>query len=271
MRPLPAGRVAPRFWERVRQADRRLLMLDYDGTLAPFRIDRGNARPLPGVAPLLRAIASRKGDSLAVVSGRPLADLARFLGRLPIPLAAENGWEIRLSDGRVRRYPLPRRARAGLSRAAARAEAAGLGGRLERKRTALVLHTRGLSRARAGRIERRCARLWKAAASGAALRLGRVSGGIELRAAARGKGSVVRELLARSPAGTLPVYLGDGGADEEAFRAVLPRGLALRVGPPGRKSSARGRIPSVAGVRRFLRLWLAILGGGGLRKRRRHE
>ena len=36
--------------------DTPLLLLDYDGTLAPFRVDRFQARPWAGVRELLRRI-----------------------------------------------------------------------------------------------------------------------------------------------------------------------------------------------------------------------
>ena len=38
-----------KFLERLKTANKRMLLLDYDGTLAPFRVDRDHAFPYPGV------------------------------------------------------------------------------------------------------------------------------------------------------------------------------------------------------------------------------
>lgn len=255
----PRPLLPPRFWARVARAGHRLLLLDYDGTLAPFRVAPGEARPLPGVVPLLRAIAGTGETSLAVVSGRPLSGLIPLLGRLPAALVAEHGWEVRRRDGRILRHPLPLPVGAALRRAGEAAAAAGWGHRLEHKRAALVLHTRGLPRPAAQRIERACARLWRREAAGTSLRLSPVDGGVELRASDRDKGTAVSELLDGSPEGTLAVYLGDDRTDEDAFRAVRRRGVGIRVGPENRKSLARGRILAVQGVREFLRRWLSVL------------
>jgi trehalose-6-phosphatase len=40
----------------VAAASQSLLMLDYDGTLAPFRKDPAQAVPYPGIAPVLQEL-----------------------------------------------------------------------------------------------------------------------------------------------------------------------------------------------------------------------
>ena len=62
------------FWRRAARARRRLLMLDYDGTLAPFRVSRMEARPLPGVLRWIEKGARSGRTAFAIVSGRPLAE-----------------------------------------------------------------------------------------------------------------------------------------------------------------------------------------------------
>lgn len=46
------------FWQQMLQANNLFLGQDYDGTLALFEIDPMQAKPLPGVADLLRALAT---------------------------------------------------------------------------------------------------------------------------------------------------------------------------------------------------------------------
>ncbi len=115
-----------RFWEQARGSSHRLLVLDYDGTLAPFRVARDEAWPLPRTVAHLEAIAATRGTGVAVISGRPLDELIRFLGTLPILLVGEHGWEMRCPDGRTAQHPLPAGAGDSLRRAMEAAEAAGL-------------------------------------------------------------------------------------------------------------------------------------------------
>jgi trehalose 6-phosphate phosphatase len=253
------GGLPATLWSRAAEAPHRLLMLDYDGTLAPFRVRRGEARPLPGVARLIGRIAAAGGTTVAVISGRPLAELIGLVGLLPAILVGEHGWETRLPDGRVERHRLPEEVAARLERAAVLAQDAGIGSRVERKRGALVLHTRGLPEDQAGDVVREGRRAWEAAAGYGGLRLDTIDGGLELRARSRDKGTAVRDLVAAAPPGTLAVYLGDDATDEDAFRELREIGFGIRVGPRERDSLAAGRLPSVESVETFLERWWEIL------------
>ena len=54
----------------VRRASESLLLLDYDGTLAPFHEQREQAFPYPGIAALVQQIAHTGRTRVQVVSGR---------------------------------------------------------------------------------------------------------------------------------------------------------------------------------------------------------
>ena len=57
------------FFCKLATAPARLLLLDYDGTLAPFQVERGHARPYPGVVPLIERIMVAD-CRVVVISGR---------------------------------------------------------------------------------------------------------------------------------------------------------------------------------------------------------
>ena len=61
------------------------LLLDYDGTLAPFRVDRFKARPYAGVRELLTRIERQGGTRMAVVTGRPAREIGPLLGLEKMP------------------------------------------------------------------------------------------------------------------------------------------------------------------------------------------
>src|SRR5687767_8991189 len=147
---LPGDVLPESLWDSVRHNHRRLLMLDYDGTLVPFRERRDEAYLDQDSLDLLRAIAIT--TQLAIISGRPAADLERFLP-LPILRVAEHGWEeITVAGGHIV-HPLPERAGVALQAAYETAAANDFVQFLERKRCSLVLHTRGLPAAHARSLE----------------------------------------------------------------------------------------------------------------------
>lgn len=259
-RNLTAGRqrgwLPATLWRRAASASHRLLVLDYDGTLAPFNSVREEARPLTGIPGLLGQIASGGRTEVAVVSGRPIMEIERLMAVPLIHYVGEHGWETQRVGQAPARHELPEDVTEALRSAEETAAFAGLATCLERKRTALVLHTRGLAARVAEHRERECQGLWEPATARARLLLRKTEGGLELRAAARNKGTAVRELMAACPSGTLPVYVGDDETDEDAFREVLHDGFGIRVGLAERPSFATGRLATCSAVRRFLERWL---------------
>ncbi len=231
-------------------------MLDYDGTLAPFDAARQEARPLSGIPGLLAEIVGRGRTEVAVVSGRLITEIERLMAVAQLHLVGEHGWETRRAGQALIRHALPEDVAEALRSAEGTAASARLAARLERKRTAVVLHTRGLAAQVADRLEQECRGLWEPVTSRPGVLLTKTEGGLELRAAARNKGTAVRELMAACPTRTLPVYLGDDVTDEDAFREVLRDGFGIRVGPRERPSLASGRLPSCSAVFGFLERWL---------------
>jgi len=74
---LPEALGSAALWRRIRAAGERLLALDYDGTLAPFTVERMAGRPLPGALAEIERIRDQGGARLALLSGRPLDELLR--------------------------------------------------------------------------------------------------------------------------------------------------------------------------------------------------
>lgn len=141
------------FFARLAAAPRRALLLDYDGTLAPFKTERQQAAPYPGVPELLAAVRDAGRTRVVVISGRSVADLGRLLGLDALPeLWGSHGWERRLPDGAYQLPTLGEQARAGLEAAYAALAARRLGHMLEQKPASLALHWRGLRRGCARRV-----------------------------------------------------------------------------------------------------------------------
>lgn len=78
---------------QFKSAKKRLLLLDYDGTLRGF-VSTPNAdaaRPSASLLQLIHALASTPDTTVCIVSGRPRDALQSWFGDMPIVLIAEHG------------------------------------------------------------------------------------------------------------------------------------------------------------------------------------
>ncbi|MGH7741415.1 MAG: trehalose-phosphatase [Candidatus Eiseniibacteriota bacterium] len=245
-------------WRIVALARHRLLMLDYDGTIAPFAAARSQARPLPESIELVRRIADSGHTTVAIVSGRPLGELESLVGPLPATFVGEHGWEQRAPNGKMLRHSVERSVSRALDQAERLARAAGWSEWIERKRSAIVLHTRALPEADAHALQLECGSAWESIARSPKLTLDRIDGGLELRARGRNKGTAVLSLISQAGPGTLGVFVGDDVTDEDAFEVVREYGFGVRVGDVGVPSIAQGRLPSASALPSFLEEWLRL-------------
>ena len=245
-------------WSKVASARRRLLMLDYDGTLAPLTIERLEARPQPRSLELVRRIADSGRTELAIVSGRQLPEVEALLGPLRATFVGEHGWEWRAPNGELIRHPIEDSVLEVLDQAERIARRAGWGGLIERKRSAVVIQTRSLPGPQALEVMERCSAAWRELAGSPKLVLDRPRGGLELRARDVNKGTVVRSLMSHAGPDALGVFVGDDVSDEDAFEAIRERGFGVRVGDPAASSSAQGRLPSSDAVPAFLEEWARV-------------
>src|SRR5262249_31734060 len=134
------------FLKRLDQGRRPLLLLDYDGTLAPFTPDRSQATPYPEAASALTRIASSTSTRVVFVSGRSAQEVAEFLR--PLGLQAEiwgvHGSERLEPGGEPESAPLSLKRQAMLEQAWEMLRSEGLEDRLEKKTRSIAVHWRGL-------------------------------------------------------------------------------------------------------------------------------
>ena len=81
--------------------DRAALLLDLDGTLLDIAPRPDAVVVPPGLTDALRSLRERLGGALAVVSGRPVAQIDALLGDAPYAVAGEHGSAIRHAPGAV--------------------------------------------------------------------------------------------------------------------------------------------------------------------------
>jgi trehalose 6-phosphate synthase/trehalose 6-phosphate phosphatase len=246
---------------RVAAAPASALLLDFDGTLAPFRVDPASVRPWAGVRELLEQIRGTGRTTIAVLTGRPAGEIVPLLGMSPPPVVwGLNGAERLDATGRVERQPLAVEDRMDLVAALELLQFANLDERIriERKWNAIAVHWRGVDEGRMRTSRTRVMELFRNSSWVAGMRTMPFDGGVELRTG-RNKGDVVR-LILRSLAPDTPVAcLGDDETDEGAFRAVSEAGLGILVRREPRPSAARAWLRPPEELRRFFTSWLHAL------------
>lgn len=259
MKILTSGTDLEAFLENLGCSEGRLLMVDYDGTLSPYHVERHKAVPYTGIREILSEALASADCRTVIVSGRSISDLLPLLGiEKGIEIWGCHGWERLGPDGTYTGPDLDADTSTGLGEAAEWAEAEGFEERLEIKAACVAVHWRGLGDKEAAGIERDVSENWRGIADGRKLELHRFNGGIELRPTGMDKGVVVENLLSESGGGA--AYLGDDTTDEDAFRAISGRGLGILVSPELRETAADLWLRPPEELIWFLERWIEICG-----------
>jgi trehalose 6-phosphate phosphatase len=226
--------------ERVSRAPQSLLMLDYDGTLAPFRKNRDEAFPYPGFALLLQEIVCTGRTRVVVISGRDANELIPLLEIEPRPeVWGLHGLQRINPDGSVELSALDEPTIEALSAAEDWLIYQNLQHTAEFKTGSIAVHWRGLGECDAESLRGRVILGWKPIANHTHLHLMEFDGGIEIRARDADKGDAVRTIISEMAPGTPAAYFGDDTTDEHAFEAMNGRGLSVLVRPRYRGSAAQ--------------------------------
>lgn len=252
-----------RFFQQVAAVSTRALLLDYDGTLAPFRIRRDEAVPYPEVREILETILAGGHTRVVIVSGRDIKQLLPLLGLEKHPeIWGSHGWEHLLPDGTYKLGRIDEVASAGLTRAEAWAREIGPPENWERKPVSLAFHWRGLEAETARRLKNAILDRWHPLTTCAGLFIHEFDGGIELRVPGRDKGSAVNAVLAELGEGAIVAYLGDDRTDEDAFKAIKNKGLGILVRREFRPTEADIWLTPPGDLVEFLTSWNTAAEGG---------
>jgi trehalose 6-phosphate phosphatase len=220
-------------------AGRRPLLIasDYDGVLARLRDDPSDAVPEAGVAEVLARLAAVDGVTVALVSGRGVADLQTTSGLSgPFRWVGSHGAEF---DGPLTGELAGRRD--DLAERLAPLVAGTEGARLEVKPASVAVHVRQV--ADRGAAATLLAEARSRADSSLTLKPGKDV--LELAVTDADKGSALRR-LADELGAVATLYLGDDLTDEDAFRALGADDVTVKIGDG--ETAARHRVPDTAGA-----------------------
>lgn len=233
------------------------MMLDYDGTLAPFRTDRDQAFPYPGVEFRLDRIISDGKTTLVIISGRAIADLKPLLKLKKYPeIWGSHGWEVLTAEGQYRLSPLDDTTRKGLEKARSFIRDNGFEEYMELKPASLAIHYRSVEIKKILVLRNKIVHNWNSLMGRYNLTYSEFDGGLELKIPGLNKGTVVKTLIQRFPRNCLTAYLGDDLTDEDAFAALPDSALSVLVRREYRETKARAWIKPPEELLEFFNRWI---------------
>src|SRR5262245_101383 len=131
-------RLSEALWQTIADARRRLLVVEYDGVLAPYRPERFSAVADETTLATLLHIVQSPANRVLVMAGRSLQEVEELLRPWMLDLVGEHGWEERAREGDRVIHPLPAIAAQRLGQAIRVARASGYDALLERKRCSVA-------------------------------------------------------------------------------------------------------------------------------------
>ena len=240
--------------ESYKQSDKRLLFIDYDGTLMGFNVDPQAVSPDDEVLEILSTLANDSRNQVVVNSGRDRQTLEKWLGHLPIDMAAEHGvwmkehgeWHLNpnvtdawkphvgeLLENLVTRTP---------------------GSFIEEKDYSLAWHYRGIDRDLGTKRVREFRDMLAYLIQNQDLQVLEGNKVVEIKNAGVNKGKATQHWVGQKDWDFI-LGIGDDSTDEDIFKAMPKWGVSIKVGAG--RTSARYNISGVEEVRSMFKTLLA--------------
>lgn len=230
-------------------ANKRLIILDYDGTLSPFFSRPDDAVPTAELLEILTKLSNDKKNKVVICSGRDRNTLEKWFGDLPIGLAAEHGafykeegvwhsnmpeveWNQEIVDiikNTVRRTPLSK---------------------IEVKSTALVWHYRNVDAWLADLRVNQLINSLIGPVSKHDLQIMKGNKIVEVKYSNVNKGAEAMRLLEKDNYDFI-LAMGDDTTDEDMFSALPETAVTIKVGK--NSNTAKYNIPKQSNTLLFLK------------------
>jgi alpha,alpha-trehalase len=234
--------------------DKRIAMfLDYDGTLTPIVSHPEDAWLSDSMRQALRELSAR--IPVAILSGRDLDDVRRRVDIAGVVYAGSHGFDIAGPHGLRRQMGSEFLPKLDTAKKELQQALDGISGaRVEPKRFSIAAHYRNVKEENVPRVRQAVGEVaWRHR------ELRKMTGKKvhELQPDIDwDKGRALMWLLETLGLGgrkVFPIYIGDDRTDEDAFRALKKRGVAILVSEQPQPTTARYSLKTPAEVERFLR------------------
>lgn len=249
--------VLEEFFNQLSLAQTSVLMLDYDGTLAPFQMERDKAYPYPGVLPLLEKIVHSGKTRIVIITGRPIQEVQTLLAPLSsIEIWGAHGLDHLHADGTREHYKIDPELTALLNEGERFLQSNGWSNHAEVKPGGVAVHWRGLPEQKIEEIRSSTLNSWATLAEHPDIKLLRFEGGLELRIAHPDKGDAITAVLQNVGANIPAAFLGDDLTDEDGFRRLSQCGLSVLVRNEYRPTEAKVWLKPPVELLDFFKQWI---------------
>jgi trehalose 6-phosphate synthase/phosphatase len=224
------------------RAKKRLLLLDYDGTLVPYVNHYNDAKPSKDLIKILKTLASLPATDVVLISGRTSANLTSWFKGIKVSLVAEHGLAIKRSGEKNWRNieEVNSQWKELLQPILEKYAKLAPGARVEVKPGSLAWHYREAKPYQAQKYSVIIKKSLKPILEAYGLEMLQGSKVLEIKDPQVSKGSAVREWLRDKYSFILAI--GDDNTDETMFRALPAHSYSIRVG--GGRTSAKLRVAS---------------------------
>ncbi len=228
--------------QRFRNAARRLILLDYDGTLVPFTNHPRGASPDAALLAVLGKLTEDPASRVVIVSGRDKETLYEWLGHFALDFACEHGawlkedraeWFSPVAGGNQWKKPVRALFETFTGRVA--------GAVIEEKDYSLVWHYRNVPGAAGARWAADLLDRLAPVVAHEPVEVFENDMALEVKNANANKGTAARRWLDQYRPDFV-LAIGDDRTDEDTFRAVPAEAVTIKVRPG--MSHARFSLPS---------------------------
>jgi trehalose 6-phosphate synthase/phosphatase len=232
--PVMTRRASLDITQRASGAPRRILFLDYDGTLREIVSHPDAARPTEAIRSLLGRLATLPSTEVHVVSGRDRNTLDAWLGDLPIALCAEHGFYTRPPRGEWKEaHHVDLSWMDGAEEILRGIVDEVPGSHLEKKAAGLAWHYRLSDDDYAEWRARELRAILAEEFASLPIEVLRGHKVLEMRASGVNKGTYLRSMIEDEPDDTFLLCIGDDRTDLDMYAALPEHGISLHVGAEG--------------------------------------
>jgi len=236
------------------KARKRCILLDYDGTLAPYKKLPSLAAPSEELMELLQQLTNDSSNEIVIISGRDVNTLEKWLGKLPLNMIAEHGacikfreeqWKEQISINTEWKEQIRPLMQLFVDRCA--------GSFVEEKKSTLAWHYRNTNQELGFIRSRELRNALLQLTTNTALQVVDGNKVLEVRMVGVDKGVAALSMLA----GINPDFIlciGDDATDEDMFRVMRDKAYTIKIGRAN--TSAQYTILSQKEVYPFLRKFI---------------
>ena len=241
---------------RYQKASRRIIFLDYDGTLTGFNVDPSACMPDEELSDIFEQLAKDSKNQVIIISGRPHQTLENWMGKYPFTLIAEHGvwtrkhgfeWTIKENLRNQWKPEIVKLMEQYIDRTP--------GSFIEEKNYGLVWHYRGVEVGLGELRSRELMSHLRYLVASKGLQVLEGDKVVEVKNQEVNKGITAFRFVSKNP-DDIHIAIGDDWTDEDTF-AVMPQdAVTIKVGHSA--SKAKYHLDTVQEVRAFLKKLVAV-------------